>query len=78
MIDDTPKTHPRLLSIKEVRQQTGLGRSTIYALLAKGRLHAVKAGARTLVSSDSVAAFVAQLPTAKFVRVEGNTSTASA
>jgi excisionase family DNA binding protein len=42
------------LSIKETRKALGLGRTTIYKLLAKGQLDRVKAGTRTLVTVSSI------------------------
>ena len=57
---------PALISIPEARRQLGIGRSRVYELLRDGELLAVKLGARTLVVSDSVAAFIARLPPARF------------
>jgi excisionase family DNA binding protein len=42
------------LSIKETRKALGLGRTTIYKLLAAGQLDRVKAGTRTLVTVSSI------------------------
>jgi excisionase family DNA binding protein len=42
------------LSIKETRRALGLGRTTIYKLLASGQLDRVKAGTRTLVTVSSI------------------------
>ncbi len=59
-------TPPVLHSISEARRQLNLGRSTIYELLARRQLSAVKIGARTLITDESLAAFVKGLPSARF------------
>jgi excisionase family DNA binding protein len=48
------------LSIKETRKALGLGRTTIYKLLAKGQLDHVKVGRRTLVTVNSIEMLVDQ------------------
>jgi excisionase family DNA binding protein len=55
-----------LLSVNEAKHRLSVSRSTIYNLLAKGDLLAVKAGARTLIPAESVATYVARLPLARF------------
>lgn len=42
------------LSIKETRKALGLGRTTIYKLLAMGQLQRVKVRGRTLVTVSSI------------------------
>lgn len=39
-----------------------IGRSTLYGLIADGRLEAVKLGRRTLITDASIASFIAGLP----------------
>lgn len=51
------------LSIKETREALGLGRTTIYKLLATGQLDRVKAGTRTLVTVTSIERLLAPVPT---------------
>lgn len=51
------------LSIKETRRALGLGRTTIYKLLATGQLERVKAGTRTLVTVTSIERLLAPVPT---------------
>lgn len=49
----------RLLRIApDVTHQTGLGRSTIYAEIAAGRLRAVRVGRAVRVRSDDLAAWI--------------------
>lgn len=45
---------PLTLSINEAARVLGLGRTSIYALIADGRLDVVKIGRRTLVTTDSI------------------------
>jgi len=46
-------------SVEEVRRALGIGRSTIYDLLAMGRLRSVKAGRRTLIPAAALEAYLA-------------------
>ncbi|ATE67109.1 DNA-binding protein [Rhizorhabdus dicambivorans] len=41
-------------SIDEVAKATGLGRTTLYAIIKQGRLPVVKLGKRTLIRSDDL------------------------
>lgn len=50
-----------LYRIPDVMAETGLGRSTIYELIADGRLESVKVGRSRLVPGDALEAFVAGL-----------------
>jgi excisionase family DNA binding protein len=49
-------------------QLGNIGRSTIYGLIAEGRLEAIKLGSRTLITDASIAALLDSLPrvTAKY------------
>jgi excisionase family DNA binding protein len=49
-----------------VSQQTGISRSEIYRLLARGKLKAVKSGRSTLVLMASVREYLDSLPLATF------------
>jgi excisionase family DNA binding protein len=51
-------------TILDAAKASGLGRTTIYALIAAGRLEARKAGARTLIPADSLRRYLASLPPA--------------
>ena len=54
---------PRLvISVSEARQRYGLGRTTLYALLARGALQARKLGGRTLIDLAAADAYFAALP----------------
>jgi excisionase family DNA binding protein len=53
------------LSILDAAQVTGLGRSTIAAAVASGRLPAHKLGARVLITEEALRAFIASLPAHK-------------
>lgn len=61
----TPPHHadPRLaVTIDEACVMTGLGRSTVYRLIAAERLDARRAGRRTLVMVASIRAYLDSLP----------------
>jgi excisionase family DNA binding protein len=55
---------PRMYTVKQTREITGLGNTTVYALLAAGHLKAKKCGSRTLVTGESIAAYLNGLPDA--------------
>ena len=55
---------PRLLSIKQACRLLGLSRTTLYALLASGKLRSVTIGRRRFVPSDAIDEFITALPTA--------------
>ena len=44
------------------RRLGGIGRTTVYGLIAAGKLEAVKLGSRTLVTAASIEALLASLP----------------
>lgn len=48
-------------SIKEFCAATSLGRTTVYELIAAGRLSYVKVGAKTLITMDEAARFLREL-----------------
>ena len=50
----------RLLSIAEVAELLGVGRSTLYGEVQAGRLHSLKVGRRRLIPSAAVAAYTAR------------------
>ena len=44
----------------------GIGKSTLFALLAKGRIKAKKLGSRTLISAAELSRYIETLPDAQF------------
>jgi excisionase family DNA binding protein len=61
--EDDPSPAPMLaVSVNEAARITGLGRTSIYEAIARGDLHAVKAGTRTIVLMDSLRTFLVGLP----------------
>jgi excisionase family DNA binding protein len=58
------KKSPALRSVKDTEHHLGLGHTTIYSLIAQGKLVAVKLGAKTLITNDSIDAFIEGLPRA--------------
>jgi excisionase family DNA binding protein len=48
-------------TIPEICYATGLGRTTVYDLIAKDKLRAIKAGARTLILADSIRGYLNSL-----------------
>jgi excisionase family DNA binding protein len=64
---DLPPTDGRRLApIPSAQRMLGVGRSTIYALLARGDLVAVKLGARTLITVESIESLLRRLPRAVY------------
>ncbi|EYR64852.1 excisionase [Actinotalea ferrariae CF5-4] len=51
----------RLYTIPETAQVLGIGRTTVYDLLASGQLKRVKVGTRALIHADCIDEFVARL-----------------
>jgi excisionase family DNA binding protein len=51
---------PLAVSINDTAKVLGLGRTTIYAMIADGRLEAFKLGRRTLVKAESIRRLVAK------------------
>jgi excisionase family DNA binding protein len=45
---------PKTYSINEVKRLTGLGNTTVFALLKNGMLNSVRIGRRRLIYADSV------------------------
>jgi len=50
---------PLALSIKDAAKALGLGRTTIYVMIADGRLETFKVGRRTLVRMESIRRVIA-------------------
>ena len=55
---------PRLFSITEVKARLGIGNTTVYQEISSGRLVALKIGARTLVTAESLERYIEGLPRA--------------
>lgn len=53
---------PRLLSVPETCRLLGVGRSSLYGMMASGKVHSVKIGRRRLVPREAVDEFVISLP----------------
>lgn len=53
-------SHPPKLgfSIKEACQATSLGKTTIYALIAAGRLRSISVGTRAIITAESLMALM--------------------
>ena len=62
---------PFAVPLKETVRLTGSNRTWVYKLIGQGVLDARKQGRRTLVTMDSIRAYVAALPKA---RIGGGTS----
>jgi excisionase family DNA binding protein len=57
----TPASLPRLsYSVAEAAQVLGIGRTLVYALIARGELPSVKIGARRVVRHEALVAFLAE------------------
>ena len=52
---------PLLYSIQSSIQILGIGRSSLYELIAAGEIHAVKIGRRTLIPAKEIERFVESL-----------------
>jgi excisionase family DNA binding protein len=53
--------NPRLNPVEIVMGRLGLGRSTVFALLASGQLRSVKVGRRRLIPEAAIVEFIANL-----------------
>jgi excisionase family DNA binding protein len=51
-------------TIPDAVKASGLGRTSIYGLIAEGKLEARKAGGRTLIPAASLRSYLANLPQA--------------
>lgn len=63
-----PRELPReklMFTMKEASVALGVGRTTLYAAIAEGRLAAAKLGNRTLIPADSLRTWLASLPTVR-------------
>ena len=53
-------------SPSDAAKALGIGKSTLFAILARGEIKARKLGARTLITAAELERYVASLPEAKF------------
>jgi excisionase family DNA binding protein len=58
-------TNAIAFSIADAVKMSGLGRTMIYGLIGSGKIHAVKAGTKTLIPAASLHDYLAGLPKAK-------------
>ncbi|WP_421991762.1 helix-turn-helix domain-containing protein [Roseococcus sp.] len=54
------------LTVNEAMEKAKVGRTKLYRLLSEGSLRARKSGARTLIETESLAAWSKTLPVATF------------
>lgn len=54
------------LTIEDATRVSGLSRSRLYEILARGEIEARKAGKRTLIVAESLKSYVERLPPATF------------
>jgi excisionase family DNA binding protein len=55
---------PALYTTKSAQERIGCAHTTLYDLIAKGKLAAVKLGAKTMITAESLDALIASLPRA--------------
>lgn len=53
---------PIAVTIQDACRMIGIGRSSLYELIASGTIEARKSGSRTVILVDSLRAYVASLP----------------
>ncbi|MCY4336359.1 MAG: helix-turn-helix domain-containing protein [Litoreibacter sp.] len=58
--DDSKQHQPIAVSPDEAARLAGIGRTTLYAALAKGALPSIKIGTRRLIRVDAIRDFLAQ------------------
>ena len=61
----TAQNYPAFASIKDASAILGPQRSTLYAMLARHELRAVKCGSKTLIDIPHALEFMRQLPAAE-------------
>jgi excisionase family DNA binding protein len=62
--DYVAEVNARLNSVEKVMEKLGVGRSTVFELMADGRLRSVKIGRRRMVSDRAIAEFINELEAA--------------
>lgn len=58
------ETSARLNSVEKVMEKLGVGRSTVFELMAGGQLRSVKLGRRRMVSDRAITEFINRLEAA--------------
>jgi excisionase family DNA binding protein len=61
LMDEVHRLNARLNQIEDVMDRLGIGRSTVFGLLASRELRSVKIGRRRLVPEQAIIDFVAKL-----------------
>ena len=61
MSEAVTQISPKLNPVEAVMARLGVGRSTVFALIASGELRSVKIGRRRMVSDGAIAEFIAKL-----------------
>lgn len=56
------ETLPIAISIADAVRMSGLGRTSLYAAIAAGKLRTKKSGRRTLVETQALRQFIERLP----------------
>lgn len=75
---ESPSTHVALTyGLIDAARALGIGRSSIYRLIADGKLEARALGGRTVIPAASLQAFVASLPPAPIRPAKGTTARAA-
>ncbi len=62
VVDSDRGPAPLAYTVPDACKAAGLGRTTLYELIAAGRVRAMKAGTRTLIEADSLRSYLASLP----------------
>jgi excisionase family DNA binding protein len=63
MSETVTQINQRLNPVEAVMARLGVGRSTVFGLIASGELRSVKIGRRRMVSDGAIAEFIAKLET---------------
>lgn len=60
-MDEQSTVTPQLYSVADAMRLLNVGRTTLYSLIASGKLRAVKLGRRTLIPASAIAALIDEL-----------------
>jgi excisionase family DNA binding protein len=58
---DRARPMPRLVSIKQATFELGIGRTSIYQLIAEGKLKTARIGRRRFIAAEAIEEFIASL-----------------
>lgn len=67
-VGSAQRAMPRAMSINDFCKQYGIGRTKVYEELKTRRLHAFKAGRRTLITDEAAEAWLRRLPPMEVAR----------